>query len=123
MKTHSGKVNFIDGDGKCGALTERDFICSTVAIKGNAYGRKREIYQCEDQYPYAEKQKEAKPYRASIRTNKDASEVRFKTLRVSFPGRCLEMNRSHPVEGTFGIIKNDRWYKTDCAKRDKIRST
>lgn len=24
-------VNFkIDGDGKCGALTERDFICSTV---------------------------------------------------------------------------------------------
>lgn len=45
------------------------------AIKGNAYGREEEIYQCEDcsGCPYAEKCKKA--------------------------------------EGTFGIIKNDRWYK------------
>ena len=32
----------------------------------------------------------------------------------SIKGALLRMNRSIQAEGTFGILKNDRWYKKMC---------
>lgn len=72
-------VNFkIDGDGKMRCPNGKGFhLQYRKAIKGNAYGREEEIYQCEDcsGCPYAENVKgRRKPYRAcQSGTNKDAS--------------------------------------------------
>ena len=62
-------------------------------VKGNKYGRQEEVYQCEDcsGCPYAEQCK---------KTDKN------RTVRIN-----RELTAMHQEEGTFGIIKNDRWYK------------
>lgn len=36
----------------------------------------------------------------------------------SIQGALLRMNRSIQAEGTFGIIKNDRWYKRIVQRND-----
>ena len=41
----------------------------------------------------------------------------------SIHGALLRMNRSIQAEGTFGIMKNDRWYKRDCPKRYSFSQT
>ena len=57
-------VNFkIDGDGKMRCPNGKGFhLQYRKAIKGNAYGREEEIYQCEDcsGCPYAEKCKKGR---------------------------------------------------------------
>ncbi len=41
----------------------------------------------------------------------------------SIHGALLRMNRSIQAEGTFGIMKNDRWYKKgDAKKRNRVFS-
>lgn len=84
------------------------------AIKGNAYGREEEIYQCEDGSgcPYAEKCKKGEGNR-SVRVNQELTKMHQEVIQnlESIQGALLRMNRSIQAEGTFGIIKNDRWYK------------
>lgn len=83
-------------------------------IKGNQYGRQEEIYICEDcsGCPYAGQCKKTDKNR-SIRVNKELTAMNQEVIEnlESIQGALLRMNRSIQAEGTFGIIKNDRWYK------------
>lgn len=83
-------------------------------IKGNAYGRQEEVYQCEDcsGCPYAEQCKKTEKNR-SVRINRELTSMHREVIGnlESIQGALLRMNRSIQAEGTFGIMKNDRWYK------------
>ena len=109
-------VNFkIDGDGKMRCPNGKGFhLQYRKAIKGNAYGREEEIYQCEDcsGCPYAEKCKKGEGNR-TVRVNQELTKMHQEVIEnlESIQGALLRMNRSIQAEGTFGIIKNDRWYK------------
>ena len=109
-------VNFkIDGDGKMRCPNGKGFhLQYRKAIKGNAYGREEEIYQCEDcsGCPYAEKCKKGEGNR-TVRVNQELTKMHQEVIQnlESIQGALLRMNRSIQAEGTFGIIKNDRWYK------------
>lgn len=84
------------------------------AVKGNKYGRQEEVYECEDcaGCPYAEKCKKT-PGNRTIRANQELSSMHREVLEnlESIQGALLRMNRSIQAEGTFGIMKHDRWYK------------
>ena len=84
------------------------------AVKGNKYGRQEELYQCEDcsDCPYAEKCKRTDGNRTII-LNEELSSFHAEVLNNlgSIHGALLRMNRSIQAEGTFGIMKFDRWYK------------
>lgn len=83
-------------------------------VRGNQYGRQEEIYICEDcsGCPYAEQCKKTEKNR-SIRVNRELTVMHQEVIEnlESIHGALLRMNRSIQAEGTFGIIKNDRWYK------------
>lgn len=83
-------------------------------VKGNQYGRQEEYYTCEDcsGCPYAEKCKKTDKNR-TVRLNEELSSMHKEVLEnlESIHGALLRMNRSIQAEGTFGIIKYDRWYK------------
>ena len=83
-------------------------------VYGNRYGRQEEIYQCEDcsGCPYAEQCKKTDKNR-TIRLNEELTSMHREVLNnlESIQGALLRMNRSIQAEGTFGILKNDRWYK------------
>ena len=83
-------------------------------VKGNLYGRQEEIYECEDcgGCPYAEQCKKAERNR-TIRLNRELTSMHREVLEnlESVHGALLRMNRSIQVEGTFGILKQDRNYK------------
>lgn len=83
-------------------------------IKGNAYGRQEEVYQCEDcaGCPYAEQCKKTDGNR-TVRVNREPTAMHREVIAnlESIQGALLRMNRSIQAEGTFGIMKNDRWYK------------
>ena len=83
-------------------------------IKGNAYGRQEEVYQCEDcaGCPYAEQCKKTDGNR-TVRVNCELTAMHREVIAnlESIQGALLRMNRSIQAEGTFGIMKNDRWYK------------
>lgn len=83
-------------------------------VKGNAYGRQEEIYQCEDCRGclYAERCKKTEKNR-TVQLNQELTRMHQEVIRnlESIQGAFLRMNRSIQAEGTFGIIKNDRWYK------------
>ena len=83
-------------------------------VKGNDYGRQEEIYQCEDcsGCPYAEQCKKAEGNR-TVRINEELTRMHREVIEnlESIQGALLRMNRSIQAEGTFGIMKNDRWYK------------
>ena len=83
-------------------------------IKGNMYGRQEEIYRCEDcsGCQYAEKCKKAEGNR-TVRINKELTSMHREVIDnlEDIHGALLRMNRSIQAEGTFGIIKQDRWYK------------
>lgn len=84
------------------------------AVKGNQYGRQEEIYVCEDcsGCPYADKCKKTDKNR-TVRINHELTAMHEEVIKnlESIQGALLRMNRSIQAEGTFGIIKNDRWYK------------
>lgn len=83
-------------------------------VKGNKYGRQEEVYQCEDCFgcPYAEQCKKTDKNR-TVRLNRELTVMHQEVIEnlESIQGALLRMNRSIQAEGTFGIIKNDRWYK------------
>ena len=83
-------------------------------VKGNKYGRQEEVYQCEDcsGRPYAEQCKKTDKNR-TVRINRELTAMHQEVIEnlESIQGALLRMNRSIQAEGTFGIMKNDRWYK------------
>lgn len=83
-------------------------------VKGNQYGRQEEVYTCEDcsGCPYADQCKKSDNKR-TIRLNEELTSFHKEVIEnlESIHGALLRMNRSIQAEGTFGIMKNDRWYK------------
>lgn len=83
-------------------------------VKGNAYGRQEEVYQCEDcsGCPFAEQCKNTDKNR-TVRINRELTSMHQEVVSnlESIQGALLRMNRSIQAEGTFGVMKNDRWYK------------
>ena len=83
-------------------------------VYGNQYGRQEEVYQCEDcsGCPYTERCKKADKNR-TVRINHELTSMHQEVIDnlESIHGALLRMNRSIQAEGTFGIMKNDRWYK------------
>jgi hypothetical protein len=109
-------VNFeIGGDGKMRCPNGKTFnFLYRKPVKGNQYGRKEEVYQCEDcsGCPYASKCKKTDGNR-TVRINEELTAMHQEVIDnlESIQGALLRMNRSIQAEGTFGIIKKDRWYK------------
>lgn len=83
-------------------------------VKGNQYGRQEEVYTCEDcsGCPYAKQCKKTDKNR-TIRLNEELTSFHKEVIEnlESIHGALLRMNRSIQAEGTFGIMKNNRWYK------------
>jgi transposase len=83
-------------------------------IKGNQYGRQEEVYQCENctDCRYASECKTTDKNR-TIRMNEELTSMHREVVNnlESIQGALLRMNRSIQSEGTFGIMKNNRWYK------------
>ena len=92
-------------------------------IKNNNYGRQEEIYVCEDctGCPYADQCKKTDKNR-TIRLNDELTSMHKEVLDnlESVHGALLRMNRSIQAEGTFGIMKYDRWYKR-LVRRGQIK--
>lgn len=83
-------------------------------VKGNLYGRQEEVYECEDcsGCPFAEQCKKTDKNR-TVRINRELTSMHQEVVSnlESIHGALLRMNRSIQAEGTFGIMKNDRWYR------------
>lgn len=109
-------VNFkTDPDGNLLCPNNRKFkFAYRTAVKGNLYGRQNEIFECEDcsGCPYAEQCKKTENNR-TICLNQELTSIHEEVLGnlESIHGALLRMNRSIQAEGTFGILKYDRWYK------------
>lgn len=109
-------VNFrIDEEGKLRCPNNKEFrLLYRQNVKGNQYGRQEEVYQCEDcsGCPYAERCKKTEKDR-TVRINQELTAMHKEVVEnlESIQGALLRMNRSIQAEGTFGILKNDRWYK------------
>lgn len=109
-------VNFkIDenGDMRCPNNKKFNFMYRKNVL-GNQYGRQEEIYVCEDcsGCPYAQRCKKTDKNR-TVRVNEELTSIHQEVIDnlESIQGALLRMNRSIQAEGTFGIMKNDRWYK------------
>ena len=105
----------IDSDGTMRCPNGKAFIFQyRQHVKGNAYGRQEEIYRCEDcsGCPYAEKCKKTEENR-TVRINQELTAMHQEVIQnlESIHGALLRMNRSIQAEGTFGVIKHNRWYK------------
>jgi len=109
-------VNFpIDEDGKMRCPNGKRFEFKyRRGVKGNQYGRQEELYECEDctGCPYAERCKKTDKNR-TIRLNQELTAMHQEVIDnlESIHGAMLRMNRSIQAEGTFGVMKHDRWYK------------
>lgn len=83
-------------------------------IKGNNYGRTSEVYECEDcsNCPLKDKCHKGNGNR-KININDELTGFHNEVISnlESTHGALLRMNRSIQAEGTFGILKQDRWYK------------
>jgi transposase len=83
-------------------------------IKGNQYGRQNEVYRCEDCSGclHADRCKKTDNNR-TIRLNEELTSMHREVLNnlESIHGAFLRMNRSIQAEGTFGVMKYDRWYR------------
>ncbi|MGE1063730.1 transposase [Megasphaera paucivorans] len=83
-------------------------------VKENRYGRQEEVYQCENctDCPYASACKKTNKNR-TIQLNQELTSMHQEVVNnlESIQGALLRMNRSIQSEGTFGIMKNNRWYK------------
>ena len=109
-------VNFrIDEQGVMRCPNDKAFhFLYRKNVMGNQYGRKEELYECEDcsGCPYAEKCKKTDKNR-TVRINQELTSMHQEVIEnlENIHGALLRMNRSIQAEGTFGIMKNDRWYK------------
>ncbi len=105
----------IDSDGIMRCPNGKAFVFQyRQHVRGNEYGRQEEVYRCEDcsKCPYAEKCKRTENNR-TVRINRELTAMHREVVNnlESIHGALLRMNRSIQAEGTFGIIKQDRWYK------------
>ena len=105
----------IDDDGDLICPNGKKMVFSyRKNIKYNKYGRQEEIYTCEDcsGCPHAGKCRKGDNNR-TIRINEELTSIHREVLNnlESIHGAFLRMNRSIQAEGTFGIMKYDRWYK------------
>ena len=105
----------IDDDGNMICPNGKKMIFShRENIKGNQYGRQNEVYRCEDcsGCMHADRCKKTDNNR-TIRLNEELTSIHREVLNnlESIHGAFLRMNRSIQAEGTFGIMKYDRWYK------------
>ena len=109
-------VNFrTDEEGNLICPNGKKFLFSyRRPVKGNKYGRQEEIYQCEDctGCPYAAQCKKGEGNR-TVSLNEELTAIHQEVLDnlESIHGALLRMNRSIQAEGSFGIMKYDRWYK------------
>ena len=109
-------VNFrIDEQGVMRCPNDKAFhFLYRKNVRGNQYGRKEELYECEDcsGCSYAEKCKKTDKNR-TVRINQELTSMHQEVIEnlESIHGVLLRMNCSIQTEGTFGIMKNDRWYK------------
>ena len=109
-------VNFkTDADGDLICPNGRKFRFSyRQAVKGNLYGRQEEVYECEDcsDCPHTAQCKKTDKNR-TVRINQELTAIHEEVLHnlENIHGALLRMNRSIQAEGTFGILKYDRWYK------------
>ncbi len=83
-------------------------------VRGNRYGRQNEVYRCEDcsDCPHADRCKKTNNNR-TIKLNEELTSIHREVINnlESIHGAFLRMNRSIQAEGTFGIMKYDRWYR------------
>ena len=109
-------VNFkTDSDGDLICPNNKKFrFAYRKAVKGNQYGRQEEVYVCEDctGCPHAARCKKTDKKR-TIRLNEELTAMHKEVVDnlECIHGALLRMNRSIQAEGTFGILKYDRWYK------------
>ena len=109
-------INFrTDENGRMVCLNGKTFhFAYRKPVKGNRYGRQEEYYTCEDcgGCPYAQKCKKTDQNR-TVKINGELSPMHKEAPDnlESIRGALLRVNRSIQAEGTFGIIKYDRWYK------------
>ncbi len=109
-------VNFpIDEEGNMRCPNDKRFVFRyRKHVYGNQYGRQEEVYECEDcsGCPHAAQCKKSDKNR-TIRINQELTSMHQEVLEnlESIQGALLRMNRSIQAEGTFGIMKHDRWYK------------
>lgn len=109
-------VNFeIDENGTMRCPNKKAFnLKYRKNIKGNLYGRQEEVYECEDCQgcPY-DKQCKRTDKNRTVRINEELTSMHKEVIEnlESIQGALLRMNRSIQAEGTFGIIKNNHWYK------------
>lgn len=86
----------------------------TQAVKNNKYGRREEVYRCEDCSNCSHKEKCSKAEgNRTIRLNEELTGYHQEVLNNlnSTKGALLRMNRSIQAEGAFGTIKWNRDYK------------
>ena len=109
-------VNFkIDAEGNLRCPNGKRMIFAyRKPVEKNKYGRQEEIYRCEDcnGCPYAEQCKKSDKNR-TVSLNHELTSMHQEVLDnlESIHGALLRMNRSIQAEGTFGVMKYDRWYK------------
>ncbi len=110
-------VNFTqDEDGNLVCPNQQKFYFKyTQAVRGNKYGRREEIYECENCEGCSHKEKccpRAKGNR-KIQLNRELTAIHEEVIKNlhSIHGALLCMNRSIQSEGTFGVMKWDRSYK------------
>ncbi len=98
----------------CDPVLTRFVFSYRKYVKGNQYGRQEEVYTCEDcsGCPYAKQCNKTEKNR-TIRLNEELTSFHKEVIEnlESIHGALLRLNRSIQAEGTFGIMKNDRWYK------------
>lgn len=86
----------------------------TQPVRGNKYERTEELYQCEDctGCPLKLQCHKAEGNRI-IKLNEELTLLHQEVINnlTSEDGIILRKNRSIQAEGTFGVMKYDRWYK------------
>ena len=110
-------VNFkqnADGELVCPQNRKFQLKC-TQAVRGNKYGRREEVYECEscEGCPHKEKCCPKAKGNRTIRMNRELTAIHEEVISnlCSIHGVLLCMNRSIQSEGTFGVMKWDRSYK------------
>lgn len=109
-------INFkTDSDGNLICPNNKKFhLAYRQPVKGNLYGRKEEVYVCEDcsGCPYAQECKKTDKNR-TVNLNRELTAMHEEVINnlESIHGALLRKNRAIQAEGTFGILKYDRWYR------------
>ena len=110
-------VNFRrDPEGNLICPNDKKFIFKyNKHVKGNKYGRTKELYECESCEGCPNKTECCKSTKGNrtVRINRELTTFHEEVISnlESLHGALLCMNRSIQSEGTFGIIKWDRNYK------------